>query len=119
MSRTTEDLLDEICSAPEAAPWLLLEAIAIARQSVEAGDSSRVRMLAGLLLIHAQMLEDCAALLEGENSAGLAWELREWRAVVSLRMHGSSPNKSSSTPLARCVTMPFPGRARRYGGGKR
>lgn len=76
MSRTTEDLLDEICSAPEAAPSLLLEAIAIARQSVEAGEPSQVRMLAGLLLIHAQVLEDHAALAEREDSAGLTSEAR-------------------------------------------
>jgi len=41
MSRTPEDLLDEMCSAPEAATNLLLEAIAITRHSVAAGDSLR------------------------------------------------------------------------------
>jgi hypothetical protein len=76
MSRTPEDLLDEMCNAPEAAPWLLLEPLVIARQSVEAGEPSQVRMLAGLLLIHAQILQDQAALAEGEDSAGLTSDAR-------------------------------------------
>jgi hypothetical protein len=90
MSRTAEDLLDEICNAPEAAVSLLLEAIAITRHSVAAGDSSQVRMLAGLLLIHAHMLQDQAALAEGEDSAGLTSDARSAIVEALVLLEGAA-----------------------------
>lgn len=55
-------LLQQMSETPEAAERLLIEAISSARRLAGNGNFAQVRMLAGLLFIRAQMLEDQATL---------------------------------------------------------
>jgi len=67
MSASPEMLLEQICETPEAAERLLIDAIASARRLAESGNFAQVRMLAGLLFIRAQMLEDQATVFLGAS----------------------------------------------------
>jgi len=60
-------LLEQMCKTPEAAERLLAEAISSARRLAESGNFAQVRMLAGLLFIRAQMLEDQATVFLGAS----------------------------------------------------
>jgi len=74
----TEMLLEQMCKTPEAAERLLAEAISSARRLAESGNFAQVRMLAGLLFIRAQMLEDEATLfpdVEGQGGREKALEV--------------------------------------------
>ena len=85
MNAPTEMLLEQMCKTPEAAERLLAQAISSARRLAESGNFAQVRMLAGLLFIRAQMLEDEATFfpdIDGQTGREKALVLAEALALL-------------------------------------
>ena len=85
MNASPEMLLEQICETPDEAERLLAEALSRARRMAASGDFAQVRMLAGLLFIRAQMLEDQATpfpAIQGQTSGEKALVIAEAIALL-------------------------------------